>query len=236
VTSGGLPPGLSLNPSNGNISGVPTQTSSFNFTLRVNDQIPQFDEQSFRITINPPAPPTISEPSLLPSGTVNQLYPTTTLIATGGTAPLIWDPVVDPALPNGLSWDAATQTISGIPLNGSQGATSHKFTVRDSTVPFLTGTRTYSLTIVLPAPPTITTTSLPNGNVGTPYSQQLQATGGVGNLTWILTGALPDGLSLDQATGVISGDPTTAGTYNFTVQVTDTIPQSDTQDFSIEIF
>ncbi len=215
---------------------MPTQTGSFNFTLRVTDQIPQFDEQSFRITINPPAPPTISGPASLPSGVVNQAYPSTTLTASGGTAPLIWDPVVDPALPNGLSWDAATQTISGIPLNGSQGATSHKFTVRDSTVPFLTGTRTYSLTIVLPAPPTITTTSLPNATVGAPYGQPVEVTGGVGNLTWTLTGALPDGLSLDQATGVISGDPTTAGTYNFTVQVTDTFPQSDTQNFSIEIF
>ena len=72
--------------------------------------------------------------------------------------------------------------------------------------------------------------------MGAPYGQPVEVTGGVGNLTWTLTGALPDGLSLDQATGVISGDPTTAGTYNFTVQVTDTIPQSDTQSFSIEIF
>jgi hypothetical protein len=237
VTSGGLPPGLSLNPSNGNISGVPAQTGSFNFTLRVTDQIPQFDEQSFRITINPPAPPTISGPASLPSGVVNQNYPATTLTATGGTAPFTWDPAVSPALPNGLSWDAATQTISGIPLNGSQGTTSHTFTVRDSTNPVLTGTRTYSLTIVLPAPPNITTTSLPNATVGTPYSQPVEATGGVGTLTWTISaGSLPLGLEINQATGEILGTPTSAGLANFTVQVTDTFPQSDTQNFSIEIF
>lgn len=239
VTSGGLPPGLSLNPSNGNISGVPTLTGSFNFRLRVTDQIPQFDEQDFRISISPPVPPTISGPASLPSGVVNQAYPTTTLVASGGTAPYTWDPVVSPALPNGLSWDAATQTISGTPLNGSQGSTSHTFTVRDSTNPTLTGTRTYSLTIVLPAPPTITTTSLPPATVGVPYSQPVEATGGVGTLTWtISTGllSLPPGLDINQATGEIFGTPTSAGLANFTVQVTDTFPQSDTQNFSIEIF
>ncbi|MEO7859069.1 MAG: putative Ig domain-containing protein, partial [Nitrospirales bacterium] len=111
VTSGALPPGLTLNASNGNIAGIPTQTGSFNFTLRVTDQIPQFDEQGLTITINPPTPPAITAPSSLPTGTVNQAYPSTTLTASGGTSPLTWDPAVGiNPLPNGLSWDAATHT------------------------------------------------------------------------------------------------------------------------------
>ena len=87
-------------------------------------------------------------------------------------------------------------------------------------------------------PPSITTTSLPNGNVGIPYSQQLQATGGSGNLTWtIIAGSLPDGFSNISAAGLISGPPTSAGApATFTVQVTDARQQSDTQNLSIEIF
>ena len=239
VVGSGLPPGLNLNNSNGNISGAPTQTGSFPFTIRVTDQLTRFDEQNFTITISPPVAPTISGPASLPSGTVNQAYSSTTLTASGGTAPLTWDSTVTPALPNGLSWDAATHTISGTPLNGSQGTTSHTFTVRDSTNPPQSDTRTYSLTIVLPAPPIIITTSLPNGNVGTAYSQQLQATGGSGNLTWtIIAGALPDGLNMDAA-GSISGMPTIAAATGapspFRVQVTDAL-QSVTQDLSIQIF
>ena len=235
VVSGGLPPGLNLNPSNGNISGTPTSTGSFSFTLRVTDQIPQSDQQNFTIAINAPTPPAITAPSSLPTGTVNQTYPNTTLIASGGTAPLTWDSAVNLALPSGLSWDADTHTISGTPLNGSQGTRSHTFTVRDSTNPVQTATRTYSLTIVLPSPPTITTTALPNGTVTQPYNRTIQRTGGTPPFTWSVTGTIPPGLNFDSAIGGISGTPTTAGTFNFTAQVTDNLSQSDTQALSIII-
>jgi hypothetical protein len=145
VIDGGLPPGLGLNASTGQISGTATQTGTFDFTVRVTDAIPQFDSRALSISITAPTPLAITAPSSLPDGTVNQTYPPTTLTASGGTAPLTWDPVVTPPLPNGLSWDAATHTISGTPLIGSQGTTSHTFTVRDSTNPVLTATRTYSL-------------------------------------------------------------------------------------------
>jgi hypothetical protein len=78
--------------------------------------------------------------------------------------------------------------------------------------------------IVTPVPPlTVTTTSLPGGQVGTAYGQAtLAATGGVTPYTWAVTsGSLPPGLTLDTSTGMISGTPTAYGTYSFTVTVTD---------------
>ena len=72
-------------------------------------------------------------------------------------------------------------------------------------------------------PLTITTTSLPAGTVGTPYSAALTALGGTPPYTWvILSGSLPDGLDLTPSpnNGVIAGTPTTGGTSNFTVQLT----------------
>jgi hypothetical protein len=68
---------------------------------------------------------------------------------------------------------------------------------------------------------TVTTTSLPNGNVGTPYAASLAASGGQPPYTWSVTvGTLPMGISLSSA-GVFSGTPTLAGTSSFTVQACD---------------
>lgn len=88
---------------------------------------------------------------------------------------------------------------------------------------------------VTPTAPTVTTTSLSDGVVGTAYSQTLSATGGSNPLTWsTVTGTLPAGLTLSTA-GVISGTPTTAATSNFTVRVTDSIAQTDDQALSIVV-
>ena len=81
---------------------------------------------------------------------------------------------------------------------------------------------------------TITTTSLPGGTVNQAYSQPVTATGGTTPYSWaVVSGSLPPGLSLSPTgtpSATISGTPTTAGTYNFTVQVTDNAAQTDTQD------
>jgi hypothetical protein len=81
-------------------------------------------------------------------------------------------------------------------------------------------------------PLSITTASpLPNGTVGTAYSQTLLATGGTTPYTWSLVSvagqSLPPGVTLS-ASGTLSGNPTTAGTYNFTVQVRDSAPSPAT--------
>jgi hypothetical protein len=63
--------------------------------------------------------------------------------------------------------------------------------------------------------------------VGNAYSHNLADTGGAGPFTWsIVVGALPGGLSLDSATGLLSGAPTEAGTFNFIYEVTDSTQQT----------
>ena len=80
----------------------------------------------------------------------------------------------------------------------------------------------------------ITTSSLPDGMIGSPYSTSLAASGGNGSFTWsVSSGSLPTGLSLNGA-GSISGTPTTAGDFSFVVQVTDG-HITDSRTFSIQI-
>jgi hypothetical protein len=84
---------------------------------------------------------------------------------------------------------------------------------------------------------TISTTSLPNGAVGTFYSQTLAATGGAPPYSWSLAGGsgpLPTGLTLS-SNGTISGTPSSAGTFNFTVQVNDSASASAQKPLSITV-
>ena len=82
--------------------------------------------------------------------------------------------------------------------------------------------------------PTITTTTLPGGTVGTPYHHQLQATGG-GFILWeLFSGELPDGLMLKQTTGEISGTPTAEQTAQFTVRALNSVG-NDKKELSITI-
>ena len=84
------------------------------------------------------------------------------------------------------------------------------------------------------AAPTITTSSLPNGKVGEAYSEALTADG-TEPITWSISGgALPDGLTLNETTGEISGTPTAAGTASFTVKAENSAG-SDTKELSITI-
>ena len=87
-------------------------------------------------------------------------------------------------------------------------------------------------------PVIIITFNLSPGWAGEIYSDTLEATNGATPYTWsISSGSLPDGLSLNTATGEISGIPTTEGTVDFTVKVTDsaTPPQEATERLSIKV-
>jgi len=75
-----------------------------------------------------------------------------------------------------------------------------------------------------------------SANVGSPYSQTLSAIGGFSPFTWSLTsGSLPAGLTLDASTVVISGTPTTTGTYIFTVQAKDVMGYTATEKLAIDV-
>ena len=84
-------------------------------------------------------------------------------------------------------------------------------------------------------PVCVTTTTLPDGTVTVPYSAKLTAVGGTAPYTWsVVSGSLPPGLAL-AANGTVSGTPTKAGTYDFTVKVTDAKGQTATQALTIVI-
>ncbi|XUW99840.1 MAG: putative Ig domain-containing protein [Dehalogenimonas sp.] len=219
--TGTLPAGLTLNPATGAISGTPTTAGDVTFSAKVEDSfaIKKTAEKSFTVSIAAADTIQIVNTSL-PDSTAGSAY-TATLTALGGTAPLTWAVTVG-TLPAGLSLAPVTGVISGTPTGA--GDTTITVTVTDSTTPAPAKTDSQVLTIRVAAAPAlqITTTTLANATLNTPYTATVAATGGVAPLTFAVTaGTLPAGLTLNVNTGVISGTPTATGDSSFTVTVTD---------------
>ncbi len=249
ITAGQLPAGISLNASNGDLSGTPTASGTFVFTVTVKDAASPRQTATAQISMSITASvsvgtaPTTSAgtaPSSgvssgastpvtlltassgsLPAGQVSQSY-ATALSANGGTTPYVWS-ITGGQLPAGLSL-ASTGGISGTPTQA--GSFSFTATATDSGKPAQSVSVTDSITIAA-APQSgtalaITTGSLPSGTDGVAYSTQLQGSGGTPAYTWsIASGSLPAGLTLGASTGIISGTPTATGTSNFTIALSD---------------
>ena len=163
----------------------------------------------------------------IPAATSGAAY-STTLSATGGTAPYTWS-IASGSLPAGLSINASTGVISGT----TSGAISTNFTVR------VTDSAADTRDVVLGfsaasggATIVITPTSLTSVDVGVSVSQTFTATGGTGPYTWSVIGSsLPTGLTLSGA-GILSGNPTVGGTYNFTIRATDSLGNTADQPYT----
>jgi hypothetical protein len=232
ITSGTLPAGLSLSPNTGAITGTPTGASSGSVTFEVTDAAGVSYSRAITITVNAAAPLSITT-TTLPGGTIGTAY-SQTLQVTGGVPSYTWS-ITAGSLPAGLTLSSAG-VISGTPT-GTVTSTSHfTVSVTDSQTPTAV-TRSASLSITVTEPPLgVTTTSLAGGTKNTAYSQTLQAIGGTPPYTWsIISGALPAGLTLNTATGVISGTPTATGTSNFTVQVQDSATPKATATAALSI-
>jgi len=225
IISGALPAGLTLASGTGVISGTPTTLGSSTFTVQVQNAAGATDSAQLTIVVQTDF--SISTTSL-PGGPVGVPY-SQTLTAAGGALPYTWS-LTAGALPAGLTLNPGTGVISGTPTAG--GSSTFIVQVQNSTG----ATAFAQLTITIQAGLVITTASLPGGTVGVPYSQTLTATGGALPYTWsIIAGALPAGLTLNPATGVISGTPTTAGVFGFNPQVRDTANAGGSTWLSIPI-
>ncbi|HWN99605.1 MAG TPA: Ig domain-containing protein, partial [Blastocatellia bacterium] len=221
--TGSLPPGLTLGPARGIISGAPTDVSSFplpTFTVRVTDST-QTTAISDPISITVvPGPLIILTTGDLTKATVGSAY-SFVLQRKGGDPPYTWA-IASGALPAGLLLDTQTGTISGTPTE--DGTFTFTVRLRDQQ-PINVVSDTLRI-IVDPAPLVITSAGdLTSGRINVDYSYQLLFTGGKAPYTWaVASGALPTGLTLNAATGVISGKPTATGTFTFTVSLTDGQP------------
>ena len=236
LASGALPDGLTLNTATGQITGTPTTSvNAMALAFSVKDSATPAQSTSANLSLTVVAFGITVTTNFLPDGQVGAAY-STTLSAAGGSLPYTWA-LTSGTLPAGLHLDAATGVISGVPT-ASSSATPLSFSVTDSSSPAAAAAVSLKLTIAV-IPLAITTTSLPVGQTGMPYSTTLTSSGGTGAVTWTRTaGALPAGLQLNAATGVISGTPTASvsdSPLTFTATDSGSPAQTQSAAFSLTI-
>lgn len=224
VSAGALPAGLSLNTGTGVISGTPTAAGSYSVTIRATNAHGNGTRVFTGTVAASGTAPTISTTSIA-SMTQGATY-SQSLLATGST-PITWG-VTAGALPAGIGINSSTGALSGTPTT----AGAYSFTVT-ATNAFGSNSRTYSGTVAGPSAvaPVITTTTLNSLTQGAGFTQTIAKTGTAPITFSVVGGALPAGLSLNASTGVISGTPTAAGVYTFTLRATNSAG-SDDQTFS----
>lgn len=220
VVTGSLPAGIQVD-NLGRFSGTPAASGTFGLTLTLQDSSQQSLTRAFPLTVYElPGFATTT----LRDGAVGAAY-SETLQPTGGKAPFTYRLIVG-SLPAGLRLQG--NVITGTPT--ALGTASFTLEVRD--VNNQVGTQAFTLRVISTL--AISTTTLPTGDTGRPYSTQLAATGGNAPLSWSATGTLPPGLSLSSS-GLLSGTPTAAGSFTFTARVTDALSLTDSRALTVVI-
>ncbi len=237
MVSGTLPDGLALVPATGEIAGSPNAVtaSPAYVTVRVADADGAGANSSFSVIVSnngfavdagatafsaTVGAPFAARPSAyLRNAAVNQ-YVTWSL--TG-------------KLPLGLGFDAATGTISGTPAAGTAGTVNLT----------LTGTYGGQTASTPPIPLAVAERAVPIASVdptsysvrrGVAFSMQASVAKTVGAVSWTLaSGTIPPGLALNDVTGVVSGKPTTNGTYAFVLRATDSSMQATAPQVSVTV-
>ncbi len=225
VTSGSLPAGLTLDPATGEMTGTPTVPGTSIFTLEVTDSRSEQGVQTEAVDVV--AAPGITS-AVLGDGEVGVPYDAIPA-ASGGTGPYTWS-VSAGSLPAGLSLDAGTGEITGTPT--AAGTSTFDLVATDS----LGNVATQAESVTVSTDPGITSPALPGGEVGVVYDMTPTAAGGTGGYLWSVTsGSLPAGLTLDPATGEMTGTPTVPGTSIFTLEVTDSRSEQGVQTEAVDV-
>jgi hypothetical protein len=224
--NGTLPPGLSIDPDSGIISGAPTAAATYPVEITVTDNSGFTGTTSFSwttgssVTVNNPGPQTSGSGAAITPLTItaSDTSPTATLTYSDGGS-----------LPPGLSIDAGSGTITGSPTTG--GTFPVVITVTDSDGS--TGSTDFSWSITNTV--TVTNPGTQTSVVGSPITAlPIAATdsSSAATLSYSDNGTLPPGLHIGAGTGRITGTPTTAGTYPVVITVTDNAGFSGSASFN----
>jgi len=205
LTGGVLPAGLTFTPATGLVSGTPAPGTGGSFALAFTaaNGVSPASTQSFTLVVGQSPAITSAGTVMFVVGTAGSFTPT----ATGFPPPVV---SVTGALPSGVTLNAVTGVLSGVPASGTAGTYPLTITASNGVIPNFV----QPFTLVVNQAPAITSAPTAGFGVGVPGTFTVTATGSpMPTLTAI--GTLPSGVSFNPATGVLSGTPAagTGGSY-----------------------
>jgi Putative Ig domain len=230
VKTGALPPGVILSPNTGSFSGKPTTAGNYSFEVIVTDA-PHLDEgsQTFSLLVN-------NGGGGGGGGVKVSVSPTSATLVSG--AKQQFTATVSGTSDTAVTWTATTGTINASGIYTAPTVTSATNVTVTATSQADTKKSASAAVTVDPVnqqPLKIATGGLPQGQQGNAYNEVFSATGGTTPYSWsISAGTPPPGIALN-ANGDLAGMPTAAGSFSFTVMVTDAAKKTATGNFSVTV-
>ncbi len=226
-----LPPNFYLT-STGILNGLPQldDNGTYQFDVQVEEEgfVPAVATITF--TIDPDLRPRlrVTTTSQLPDGAAGESYGPIQLEVENGFGRAFWE-ITSGSLPRGVVFRGNTATIAGTINPDAKGSFSFSVYVEEEGT--IETSATFTIQVYEVAHLTIATTSLPFARSGEEYTYIFRASGGTAPYTWSSSG-MPAGMSVDAASGIITGTPGVAGSYQLAVTATDSAEATSERTFT----
>ncbi|ATQ60523.1 YSIRK signal domain/LPXTG anchor domain surface protein, partial [Staphylococcus epidermidis] len=225
----GLPDGVTFDEATNTISGTPSEVGSYDIKVTTTDESGNATETTFTIDVEDTTKPTV-EDIVDQKQEVNSEIDPIKIEAKDNSGQAVMNKVE--GLPNGVTFDETTNTISGTPSEVG----SYDITVTTTDESGNSETTTFTIYVEDTTKPTVESVADQKQEVNTEIEPiKIEATDNSGQAVTNKVEGLPDGVTFDETTNTISGTPSETGSYTVTVTTTDESGNSETTTFTIDV-
>ncbi|MCG2326997.1 putative Ig domain-containing protein, partial [Staphylococcus epidermidis] len=225
----GLPAGVTFDESTNTISGTPSEVGSYDIKVTTTDESGNTTETTFTIDVEDTTKPTVEDIADQTQEVNTEIDPIT-IESEDNSGQAVTNKV--DGLPDGVTFDEATNTISGTPSEVG----SYTVTVTTTDESGNSETTTFTIDVEDTTKPTVESIANQTQEVNTEIEPiKIEATDNSGRAVTNKVDGLPDGVTFDETTNTISGTPSEVGSYDITVTTTDESGNSETTTFTIDV-